>query len=131
MAQTVLGAKAVCTARIVAQPFFQLPGAVLALRLRSVYKFYPPSRSALDFAVVRTHVSAACGPRRATVADTAMDSMPLSFVPRATAIQVPARKFRRDYASERAQMHLRAMDEVRAARASGEGHANCVVTVLE
>ena len=55
----------------------------------------------------------------------------LSFVPRATAIQVPARKFRRDYASERAQMHLRAMDEVRAARASGEGHANCVVTVLE
>jgi hypothetical protein len=55
----------------------------------------------------------------------------LSFVPRATAIQVPARKFRRDYASERAQMHLRAMDEVRAARAAGEGHANCVVTVLE
>ena len=55
----------------------------------------------------------------------------LSFVPRATAIQVPARKFRRDYASERATMHLRAMDEVRAARASGEGHANCVVTVLE
>jgi len=55
----------------------------------------------------------------------------LSFVPRATAIQVPARKFRRDYVSERAQMHLRAMDEVRAARASGEGHANCVVTVLE
>ena len=55
----------------------------------------------------------------------------LSFVPRATAIQVPARKFRRDYASERAQMHLRAMDEVRAARASGDGHANCVVTVLE
>ena len=31
--------------------------------------------------------------------------------------------------SERAQMHLRA-HEVRAARASGEGHANCVVTVL-
>jgi hypothetical protein len=55
----------------------------------------------------------------------------LSFVPRATAIQVPARKFRRDYASERATMHLRAMDEVRAARAAGEGHANCVVTVLE
>ena len=55
----------------------------------------------------------------------------LSFVPRATAIKVPDRKFRRDYASERAQMHLRAMDEVRAARASGEGHANCVVTVLE
>ena len=55
----------------------------------------------------------------------------LSFVPRATAIKVPDRKFRRDYASERATMHLRAMDEVRAARASGEGHANCVVTVLE
>ena len=55
----------------------------------------------------------------------------LSFVPRSTAVRIPARKERRDYASERATTHLRAMDEVRAAREGAEGHANCVVTVLE
>ena len=55
----------------------------------------------------------------------------LSFVPRATAIQVPAPQVPEGLRVVKgAQMHLRAMDEV-AGRASGEGHTNCVVTVLE